>query len=236
MLRVFLDSYPVLRIAEVLDRRQENRVSEFGMLAQAFEFAKTNGIAGDYFEFGLWRGKSFGWARLMARRYRVNGIKFRGFDSFRGLPTSEEKQYNIWSKGQYAIGRPEFEGLLRRKGFKAGEYILVEGMYSDSLTPKLSAELQALGVKAAIVYIDCDLYESTRDVLRFIRPFLQDGTVLCFDDYFAFRGRPDMGEQRALAEFQRANPEVRMTPYVVFGSLGMSFLCHLHAAQEVELE
>src|ERR1035441_8026235 len=90
MLRSLLDSYPILRFAEVLDRRQENRVSELGMLAQAFEFVKTNGISGDYFEFGLWRGKTFTWARMMARRYRVAGVKFRGFDSFQGLPATAE--------------------------------------------------------------------------------------------------------------------------------------------------
>ncbi len=235
MLRDFLDSYPVHRLAEVLDRRQENRVSEFGMLAQAFDYVKTNGIAGDYFEFGLWQGKTFGWARLMARRYRVTDITFRGFDSFRGLPPSEEKRFNIWGEGQFACGRQEFERLLRQKGFAARDYALVEGLYGESLTTQLSAELISLGVKAAIIYIDCDLYESTRDVLLFMRPFLQDGTVLCFDDYFAFRGRPDMGEQRALKEFQKANPDVMLTPYLVFGSLGSSFLCNLQMSEGEQL-
>jgi O-methyltransferase len=227
MLSSLLDSYPFHRFAEALERRQENRVSEFGMLAQAFEFVKTNGIEGDYFEFGLWRGKTFAWARLMARRYRVGGVVFRGFDSFCGLPEPKEQRYNIWNKGQFACNRHDFERLLAKKGFLSSEYALTEGFYDKSLTPSLSAELMSLGVKAAVIYIDCDLYESTRDVLLFMRPFLQDGTVLCFDDYFAFRGRTDMGEQRALREFQAVNADVILTPYVVFGSLGHSFLCHL---------
>ena len=156
MFKDFLDSYPVQRIAEVLDRRQENRISELGMLAQAFEFVKVNGISGDYFEFGLWRGKTFNWARWMARRYHVKGIKFRGFDSFQGLPPSEEKQYNVWSNGQFAFSRRDFERLLKKKGFESGEYALVEGLYSNSLTPGLSAELQSDGFIATVVYIDCD--------------------------------------------------------------------------------
>lgn len=226
MLKSILDSYAILRLLEVADRRQENRMSEFGMLAQAFEFIKTNGIPGDYFEFGLWRGKTFGWARLMSRRYGVKGLRFRGFDSFQGLPECREKQYSIWRKGQFACGRTEFEALLRGKGFRLGEYELTEGFYERSLTPQLSEALLAKGVRAAVAYIDCDLYESTRDVLGFLRPFLQDGSVLCFDDYFAYRGRPDMGEQRALMEFQQRFPEVQVRPYCVYGSLGMSFLCY----------
>lgn len=167
MLKSILDSYPVLRIFEVLDRRQENRISEFGMLAQAFEFIKTNGILSDYFEFGLWRGKTFGWARIMAKRYGVKGIKFRGFDSFEGLPAPAEKHYCILSEGQFACNRLELEQVLKKKGFQAREYELTEGFYNQTLTPAFSAQLQSSGVKAAIVYIDCDLYESTRDVLRF---------------------------------------------------------------------
>lgn len=196
------------------------------MLAQAFEFVKTNGISGDYFEFGLWRGKTFTWARMMARRYRVAGVKFRGFDSFQGLPATAERQFSIWSQGQFAFSRREFEQVLKRKGFRTDEYELTEGFYDQTLTPQLSNQLQSRGVKAAVVYIDCDLYESTRDALRFMRPFLQEGTVVCFDDYFAYRGRPDMGEQRALAEFQEANVTFRMRPYLLYGSLGMSFLHH----------
>jgi len=203
------------------------------MLAQAFEFLKTNGISGDYFEFGLWQGKTFTWARMMAKRYQVNGVKFRGFDSFQGLPAPAETQYNIWSQGQFAFGRREFEQVLAKKGFRTDEYELTEGFYDKTLTPELASQLQARGVKASIVYIDADLYESTRDALRFVKPFLQDGTILCFDDYFAYRGRPDMGEQRALAEFQEANPNLHMLPYVLYGSLGMSFLHYSSSVPKV---
>ena len=227
VLKSVIDSAPVLWVLEVFDRRSENRISEFGMLAQAFQFARTNGISGDYFEFGLWRGKTFAWARMMAARYGVKGIKFRGFDSFQGLPESTEAHYNIWSKGDFACSKSEFEQILKKKGFRSGEYELTEGFYNQTLTPAFSADLEAKGIKAAIVYIDCDLYESTSDVLRFLPPFLQDGTVLCFDDFFAYRGRPDMGEQRALAEFRKSNPDIHLEPYIVYGSLGMSFLCQI---------
>jgi O-methyltransferase len=236
MLRQVLDSSLVLRVLEVLGRRMENRVSEFGMLGQAFEFARTNGMPGDYFEFGLWRGKTFGWARTMARRYGFKDITFRGFDSFQGLPEPTELQYNIWRRGQFSFGRLDFEKMLKKKGFRKSEYELTEGFYDQTLTPELSSQLQARGVKAAVVYIDCDLYESTAQVLRFVRPFLQDGTIVCFDDYFTYRGRPDMGEQRALAEFQEANPTLQMRPYVLFGSAGMSFIHYATTVQNVTTE
>ena len=222
-----LNSVAALRIAEVLDHRSENRMTEFGMLAQAFEFMKINAIVGDYFEFGVWRGKTFGYARTMAKRYRVSGITFRAFDSFAGLPPTTENIYQVWSVGQFACSREEFEAILRSKGFVPGEYVLTEGFYRDSLNEKLVESMKRENVRAAIVYIDCDIYESTRDVLNFIKHFIQDGTIICFDDYYSYRGRADMGEQRALAEFLATHSHVSCRPYMPYSPLGMSFVCEI---------
>ena len=222
-----LNSSAVLRIVEVLDRRSENRVTEFGILAQAFEFIKINAVPGDYFEFGVWRGKTFGHARTMAKRYRVPALTFRAFDSFQGLPQNSEEKYGIWQQGQFACSRAEFEAILKQKGFRPGEYVLTEGFYSESLSGSLVNSLTDEGVRAAVVYIDCDLYESTRDVLNFLVSFLQDGTVVCFDDYWNYRGRADMGEQRALTEFLARQPTLRMRPYMAYSPLGMSFICEI---------
>lgn len=225
-LQGLLNSPFALRLTEVLDRRSENRMTEFGMLAQAFEFSKINGVRGDYFEFGVWRGKTFTYARTMARRYRVSPIRFRAFDSFAGLPPVDgSARHEVWKEGQFACSKPEFEQILATKGFRPDEYELVEGFYDKSLDDTLVQRLKQADVKAAIVYIDCDLYESTVPVLRFIRHFLQDGTIVCFDDYFNYRGQPGHGEQKALAEFLQDNPDIRLSPYMAYSPLGQSFIC-----------
>lgn len=227
VIRSILNSEVVLRIAEVIDRRSENRITEFGMLAQAFEFTKINAVQGDYFEFGVWQGKTFCYARTMVRRYRLKDVRFRAFDSFQGLPAAENGKYEIWRQGQFAFSRSEFERVLRRSGFRADEYAITEGFYAESLNGDLIDELNRMNVRAAVVYVDCDLYESTRDVLKFIVNFLQDGSVLCFDDYWNYRGRSDMGEQRAIAEFLAAHPDLSLRPFMPYSPLGMSFVCEL---------
>jgi O-methyltransferase len=226
LLRRLLNSDLMLRALNIVDKRSENRITEFGMLAQAFQFAKINGISGDYLEFGVWKGKTFTYAKKMSRRYDVK-THFYAFDSFEGLPETTETKYQIWSPGSFTCSMEEFESILMSNGFKTTEYSLIKGFYNNSLTPELRQSLLKRGLRASIVYIDCDLYESTRDVLEFLAPFLQDGTILCFDDYYNYRGRPDMGEQRALKEFQSQNRSVRLQPYLPYSPLGMSFLCHL---------
>ena len=233
MMRTLLNQPFFLRLFEVIDRRSENRMTEFGMLAQAFEFCKINAVEGDYFEFGVWRGKTFSHARTMARRYRYGPLVFRAFDSFQGLPHVSAGEHEIWHEGQFACSRSEFESILRRKGFKPNDYEIVEGFYRESLNATLCNDMIEKGIKASVVYVDCDLYGSTREALGFVGAFLQDGTVLCFDDFFNYRGRPDRGEQKAFREYRDQHPEFSFTPYMPYSPLGMSFICHVNSKHDV---
>lgn len=218
-----LDSFAALRVIEVLGHRSENRMTEFGMLAQAFQFAQINEVDGDYFEFGLWRGHTFCHAHKMKRRYGLQNLFLRGFDSFLGLPEHEPSPDNIWYPGQFDCSEAELRKILRRCGLREHEYDLVAGWYNESLNEDLDRRLD--GVKAAIVYVDCDLYESTIDVLRFIDKYLVNGSIVCFDDFYNNRGAPDQGEQRALAEFIETKDSATVfIPYFDYSPLGKSFI------------
>lgn len=221
-----LDAEWVARIIEVLDRRSDNRMTELGMLNQAFEFAKINQVPGDYFEFGLWRGKTFGYAYRMKRRYGRRDMKLWGFDSFQGLPPTEKHPDNIWYEGQFACTRPEFEKILASRGIRPPAYELVEGFYSDSLNEVAHRRLS--GRKAAVIYVDCDLYDSTIQVLNFVQPYLVNGSIICFDDFYNYKGDPAQGEQKALTEFmQQQQSLLHLIPYFDYAPLGKSFICRL---------
>lgn len=88
---------------------------------------------------------------------------------------------------------------------------VVPGWFSDTLTETTRAKLGTM--LAAIVNIDCDLHEAARQALEFVTPLLQDGTVVLFDDWLAFRGNPNRGEQRACREWLAAHPEWSLTPF-----------------------
>lgn len=197
-------------------------MTEFGMLAQAFEFAKINGVTGDYFEFGVWRGKTFRWAHLMKHRYRLTDMKLWAFDSFGGLPEVADVKDNIWRQGQFACSLPEFRQILASAGISIDEYEIISGFYSESLDE--NAHLRIGQRRAAIVYIDCDLYESTADALTFVAQHLAHGAILCFDDYYNYKAAPDQGEARALAEFRSRNPGLDVIPYFNYSPLGASFI------------
>ncbi len=79
-------------------------------------------------------------------------------------------------------------------------------------------------IVAAIVFIDCDLYESTRDVLLFLKRKMIPGGVIIFDDWFCFKGNLERGEQKAFNEWLKKNPSISAIEYHKFNWRGNSFI------------
>jgi benzoyl-CoA reductase/2-hydroxyglutaryl-CoA dehydratase subunit BcrC/BadD/HgdB len=97
------------------------------------------------------------------------------------------------------------------------------------LNPQTSDRLA--GRSAAIVYIDCDLYASTKHVLQFVKQFLVDGTIVCFDDYYNYKANPEQGEQLAVKEFLEEQNEVKFIGWFDYSPLGKSFIVRRNEPQ-----
>jgi O-methyltransferase len=168
-------------------------------------------IGGYYFEFGCHGANTMRAAWDMF--HHLLDLRYVGFDSFEGLPEiAEIDRQEIWEKGKLKTGEAEFRRICEAHGIPSERLLTVRGFYDRSLTPQLAERL--LPIKAAVVYVDCDLYESTVPVLAFVRPFLQRGTVVVFDDWNCFHADPDRGERRAFREFAAAHPEIRCEEFL----------------------
>lgn len=181
-------------------------------------------ISGDYMEFGVFKGYSFWYAQQVARRLNLRSMRFFGFDSFAGLPeprgidiTADQHFY----KGQFACSKAVVERNLDAKGVDWDRTFLIEGFFSESLTAKTRRKY---GMKrVALALIDCDLYESTVQVLEFLEPMLDDGTVVLFDDWNAFDASDARGQRRALCEFLRIG-RWAAEPLLAYGHYGQVFV------------
>jgi O-methyltransferase len=192
------------------------------LFLQMARFANVNRpINGYYMEFGCFTG---GTMRLAYDSFHhLFDWHYIGFDSFEGLPEiSEIDRQEAWQKGKLKTAEDSFIRICRRHGIPANRLQTVKGFYADSLVPGLAQRL--LPRKAAVVYVDCDLYVSTVPILSFIVDFLQLGTIIVFDDWNCFHADPEKGERRAWREFTVAHPELRFEPFVQTG-MQMSFVC-----------
>lgn len=168
-------------------------------------------VSGYYFEFGCNEANTV--RKAWSHFEHLFDFHYVGFDSFEGLPeiTEIDKQ-PIWQKGKLAFDESEFIRRAIRHGIPQERLHTVKGFYDNSLTEELKA--QFLPRKAAVIYIDCDLYKSTVPILEWVVDFLQIGTIVVFDDWFCFHGDPERGEQLAWNEFRIRHPELRFVEFV----------------------
>jgi len=175
-------------------------------------------ITGYYFEFGCNGANTL---RMAFRTFRyLFDLHYVGFDSFEGLPEiAEIDKQQIWRKGKLAFAEDEYIRLALRSGIPKNRLTTVKGFYDQSLTSELQLKLSP--GKAAVIYIDCDLYKSTVPILEWMIPFLQRGTIVVFDDWFCFHGDPERGERLAWREFLLRHPKLQFEEFVrMLGSLG----------------
>jgi len=217
-----------------------HRNDSVGALQRAWSYVFASYLRGDYFEFGVYQGDSLVSSYLsyqyylewLARRQGVSKSteidefknfrpKFHAFDTFEGMPENGEG---------HEVHRGSFSTSLSLVKNKCAEYGLVEpqlktyqGLFAEN---DLSISSGGAVIGASIVNIDCDLYFSAKDALNAIRPFLQQGTVLLFDDYNIFSASNSRGERRALKEWLEVNGDIDVEPWFAYGPGGQSFFCH----------
>lgn len=207
------------RRPDVSDRERSGRRELF---SKAFKALRFNGIDGDYAEFGSWGGMTFALAYEESRRHG-HAATLWAFDSFQGFPSPQESKdtHPEWSEGKMATSLEQFHATCTANGIPREAYQVVPGFYDRTLdTMPPTAE----PANIALAYVDCDLYTSTKSVLRFLEPRLKHGMIVAFDDYFCWSASQRSGERQAMLELSSERPRWEWIPYVQFGWHGLSFV------------
>jgi O-methyltransferase len=215
--------YAYLRVTRGPNHEYHDRFDFFRKALKTLEF---NGIKGDYAEFGCCGGGTFGMVyKILTRNSTVPGaVHLWAFDSFEGLPESTDPadEHPVWYKGNLTMPVDAFHKICKHHGIPRTAYTTVPGFYEQSLAPDAPGPRPE---KIRLAYIDCDMYSSTKTVLEYLKPRLQHGMILGFDDYYCYSANVPSGERLAVAEaFSSENLPWRLVPYVQFGWAGMSFV------------
>jgi O-methyltransferase len=192
------------------------------VLSLAFNYAHSEGIPGDYAEFGVWQGRTFVEAWRVGSR-TPTARRYHAYDSFEGLPEADGvDETGRWETGEFSHSRRAFEARLRRARVPARDVGIVEGFFDKTLLPTVTEPREV-----AIAWVDCDLYASTVPVLDFLTGRLAQGAILLFDDWFCFKGDPNVGEAKACAEWLERNPQITLIPWRQFNWAGQAFIVRL---------
>jgi len=146
-------------------------IRDFMDVCQLFKTIRDNRIDGDVAEFGSYRGHS---GYLMASLMDGLGMDKRLllFDTFDSFPEEPLGIDRFWS-GSHPV---DFDAV--RAKFDAFPFVsFVKGDFTRTFET-------AAVEKLALVYVDCDAYRSTDNLIRQVFPeVLAPGGIMIFEDY-----------------------------------------------------
>ena len=168
------------------------------VLAVAMERLRDTGVPGSIAEVGVWRGDT-----SLILRAGAPERKLFLFDSFEGFSEDRETDTRFRDTSvEFVMNKLGNSPMVTPvKGFVPGTF----GPYA--------------GETFALVVLDLDKYEATRDSLAFFHPRLAPGGYIFFHDYNS--PESNWGVKRAVDEFVKDKPDALLDIPDRWGSLAL---------------
>ncbi|MHC4888425.1 MAG: TylF/MycF/NovP-related O-methyltransferase, partial [Planctomycetota bacterium] len=177
---------------------------------------------GDYLEFGVYIGTSLWCMFRVISELRFDRVRFFGFDSFEGYPDEALTNDGPWKPKQDNCDIKLTRKFLTEKGVDWNRVFLVKGWFSDTLSEEV-VERHNIS-KASIINIDCDLYSSALQALRFCAPLILDEAIIFFSGWNANGlAEKNLGEKRAFNEFLDEYDFFEVADFGNYSHYGASF-------------
>jgi len=151
------------------------------------EDALKNNVAGDLIETGVWRGGATIFMRGILKAHAIGDRNVWVADSFEGLPKPDEKAFPLEAEvhagpvmtklyKHLAVGIEDVKLNFKAYGLLDKRVQFLKGWFKDTLP---GAPIERL----AVMRLDGDYYESTRDALQNLYHRLSPGGYVIIDDY-----------------------------------------------------
>lgn len=203
----------------------EHNLAKYDAVKKSFYLTALENLEGDYLEFGVFTGSSFACAMRSYRKFKkisdVN-TKFFGFDSFTGFgKVTDEDRHWFYLNDTFTINKKKVLRFIKKKAKKV-QYKIIEGLFDQTLKKKTCKDLKVKKVR--IAFIDCDMQVPAKLALDFIKPGLQEGTIIIMDDFFSYKGSKDKGVAGAFYKFCEENKNFEFRHIFDYGCGGVAFI------------
>jgi hypothetical protein len=184
-------------------QRKHTMTAESGVdnVRECVESALADGVPGDLLEAGVWKGGLPLFMRGILAAHEVTDRRVWLADSFEGLPEpnpeTDPDDAVAWfltdGVSHLAVSLDDVKETFRHYDLLDDQVRFLVGWFADTLP---DAPIESL----AVMRLDGDWYDSTRDALAALYPKLSPGGFVIIDDY----GLP-LGCRRAVNEYREAN-------------------------------
>lgn len=209
-------------------------------LAKSIGYCFIASVEGDFAEFGTATGYSSSliayvvdyYSKHMSKHEQSHGQQLRSFhlfDSFEGFPKSiaapdldsPHVSSGTWKEGgAKGLSADELANLCSNF-LDVSRINVFEGWFKDTLSSIPS------NARFALVHLDCDLYESTYDVLFYLfeNHHFSEGATVLFDDWFCNKASDRFGQQKAWSEVLEKF-DVKYTNLGMYGCVSNKVIIH----------
>ena len=224
---LFIQNF-VANIVSLVPPYLEFSIAKYLAIKKAMYISAHDATYGNYFEFGIFTGSSFNFAMKVNRKieklFGKTNCEFIGFDSFKGFgEIAKEDENPSFNDEVFSVNEKKVIRNIE-KSAKGQKLKIIKGFYKDTIKNKTTIDLK-MG-KARVVMIDCDLKESAHLALEFIKPAIQEGTIILFDDFVFFKGSENKGEYSAFTDFRKKYPEILFRRIFDYGYGSRAFIAY----------
>ena len=151
-----------------------------------------NNTPGEIIEFGVYRGGSIISLAKCLKELKIKNKVVYGLDTFEGLPKSStnDKVPNYYKGAMVENNLDKVKNILIENKVDDVTF-LIKGLFQDTLK-------NLKDKKFCFAYVDCDLYEGTKQALEFLLPRTSKGGIIFIDDFYSSNW---VGVKKAVLEF-----------------------------------
>ena len=150
---------------------------------------KIKDVKGDVVEFGVWNGNNLLTIKKILDYFNLKK-KIFGYDHFKGMP----KETKDFKRNNFSGDKKLVKYIIKFFGLK--KIFLID---DDILNLKKHLKLFN---KISLIYIDCDIYETTKEILERLSGKLSKGGIIVFDEG---NQKKNSGETKALKRSYKKN-------------------------------
>lgn len=221
----------VIKVISAIPAPVIHNLSKSFMLKMVFWHLAVDQVGGAYVEFGVASGNSMRSALQHEKNSKFPSLGIQrikrnlyGFDTFSEFKGSELDDHPSWTGNKFS-----FDYIRVKKRFKKYRNVFLYKQDAMDLYENLNPiNKYIVEDSIAICLMDMDLGEPTRVALEWIYPKLVSGSFLIFDEYSAYKGNPNLGEQGAFKDFLKNHPNVKPTIFYRYGDGGVAFVIHIN--------
>ena len=207
----------------------ENTISKYLAIKKALYITAHEQINGNYLEFGVFTGSSFNYAikvnKKIEKIFGETNCEYIGFDSFKGFGEVKDEDIHPGFTDQFfSVNERKVINNINKIA-RGVNFRLIKGFYQNTIKNRTTEDLEIFN-KSRVIMIDCDLKESTQLALEFVKPSLQEGSIILFDDFLDYKGSMEKGECGAFEDFKKKYPEILFRRAFDYGYRGRAFIIY----------